>query len=134
MTEHVGFLEQLPARAVLDGELVAFGEDGKPDFERVRENSNPQRRSRLVVPRLPFPGGAGLAQTKPRTHLRVQRAAQARVPRGSLAGDAALRRLRQADDEAPGINKEREAKGQPCHVRVMRRGTPRLALPKQHCP
>ena len=35
MTEHVGFLEQLPAQAVLDGELVAFGEDGKPDFERV---------------------------------------------------------------------------------------------------
>src|SRR3954468_22981625 len=35
MTEHVGFLEQLPARAVLDGELVAFGSDGKPDFELV---------------------------------------------------------------------------------------------------
>jgi len=37
MTEHVGFLEQLPVRAVLDGELVAFGEDRKPDFERVCE-------------------------------------------------------------------------------------------------
>jgi len=37
MTEHVGFLEQLPVRAVLDGELVAFGDDGKPDFERVCE-------------------------------------------------------------------------------------------------
>ena len=37
MTEHVGFLEQLPVRAVLDGELVAFGNDGKPDFERVCE-------------------------------------------------------------------------------------------------
>ena len=35
MTEHVGFLEQLPVQAVLDGELVAFGDDGKPDFERV---------------------------------------------------------------------------------------------------
>ena len=35
MTEHVGFLAQLPVDAVLDGELVAFGEDGKPDFERV---------------------------------------------------------------------------------------------------
>jgi bifunctional non-homologous end joining protein LigD len=37
MTDHVRFLEQLPVRAVLDGELVAFGEDGKPDFERVCE-------------------------------------------------------------------------------------------------
>ena len=37
MTEHVRFLEQLPVRAVLDGELVALGEDGKPDFERVCE-------------------------------------------------------------------------------------------------
>jgi len=37
MTEHVGFLEQLPVRAVLDGELVAFSSDGKPDFERVCE-------------------------------------------------------------------------------------------------
>jgi hypothetical protein len=37
MTEHVGFLEQLPVRAVLDGELAAFGEDGKPDFERICE-------------------------------------------------------------------------------------------------
>ena len=35
MTEHVQFLEQLPVQAILDGELVAFGEDGKPDFERV---------------------------------------------------------------------------------------------------
>jgi bifunctional non-homologous end joining protein LigD len=37
MTEHVAFLERLPVRAVLDGELVAFGDDGKPDFERVCE-------------------------------------------------------------------------------------------------
>jgi len=37
MTPHLGFLEQLPVRAVLDGELVAFGADGKPDFERVCE-------------------------------------------------------------------------------------------------
>jgi bifunctional non-homologous end joining protein LigD len=28
---------RVPVRAVLDGELVAFGEDGKPDFERVCE-------------------------------------------------------------------------------------------------
>jgi bifunctional non-homologous end joining protein LigD len=37
MTEHVDFLEQLPLRAVLDGELVAFGPDGKPDFPLVCE-------------------------------------------------------------------------------------------------
>jgi bifunctional non-homologous end joining protein LigD len=37
MTEHVDFLEQLPVRAVLDGELVAFDAEGKPDFERVCE-------------------------------------------------------------------------------------------------
>jgi bifunctional non-homologous end joining protein LigD len=37
MTEHVRFLERLPVEAVLDGEFIAFGEDGKPDFERVCE-------------------------------------------------------------------------------------------------
>jgi bifunctional non-homologous end joining protein LigD len=37
MTEHVSFLEQLPVQAVIDGELVAFGDDGKPDFERLCE-------------------------------------------------------------------------------------------------
>jgi len=37
MTEHVRFLEQLPVHAVLDGELVALGSDGKPDFEGVCE-------------------------------------------------------------------------------------------------
>jgi len=37
MTEHVRFLDQLPVRVVLDGELVAFGDDGKPDFELVCE-------------------------------------------------------------------------------------------------
>ena len=37
MTEHVRFLGQLPVRAMLDRELVAFGADGKPDFERVCE-------------------------------------------------------------------------------------------------
>src|SRR4051794_41686215 len=37
MTEHTQFLERLPVRAVLDGELVAFGEDGKPDFPLVCE-------------------------------------------------------------------------------------------------
>jgi hypothetical protein len=30
MTEHVGFLAELPARAILDGELVALDEHGKP--------------------------------------------------------------------------------------------------------
>jgi len=37
MTPHVGFLEQLPVSAVLDGELVAFDSEGKPEFERVCE-------------------------------------------------------------------------------------------------
>jgi bifunctional non-homologous end joining protein LigD len=35
MTEHVGFLADLPVRAVLDGELVALDEDGKPDFPEL---------------------------------------------------------------------------------------------------
>jgi len=37
MAPHVGFLERLPVRAVLDGELVAFGADGKPDFPSLCE-------------------------------------------------------------------------------------------------
>jgi ATP dependent DNA ligase domain len=37
MTEHVGFLAELPVRAVLDGELVALDEDGKPDFPQLCE-------------------------------------------------------------------------------------------------
>jgi bifunctional non-homologous end joining protein LigD len=37
MTEHVGFLGDLPVRAVLDGELVALDEDGKPDFPQLCE-------------------------------------------------------------------------------------------------
>ena len=37
MTEHVGFLNELPVRAVLDGELVALDEQGKPDFPLVYE-------------------------------------------------------------------------------------------------
>jgi bifunctional non-homologous end joining protein LigD len=37
MTPHVDFLEQLSVQAVLDGELVGFGPDGKPDFELVCE-------------------------------------------------------------------------------------------------
>jgi bifunctional non-homologous end joining protein LigD len=32
MTPHVGFLAQLPVRAVLDGELVALDGNGRPDF------------------------------------------------------------------------------------------------------
>jgi bifunctional non-homologous end joining protein LigD len=35
MTEHVGFLADLPVRAVLDGELVALDKDGKPDFPEL---------------------------------------------------------------------------------------------------
>ena len=37
MTEHVGFLAELPVRAVLDGELVALDENGKPDFPSLCE-------------------------------------------------------------------------------------------------
>ena len=37
MTAHVGFLAELPVQAVLDGELVAFDADGKPDFPLVCE-------------------------------------------------------------------------------------------------
>jgi bifunctional non-homologous end joining protein LigD len=37
MTEHVGFLAELPVRAVLDGELVALDEEGKPDFPQLCE-------------------------------------------------------------------------------------------------
>jgi bifunctional non-homologous end joining protein LigD len=37
MTPELDFLEQLPVRATLDGELVAFGDDGKPDFPAVCE-------------------------------------------------------------------------------------------------
>jgi bifunctional non-homologous end joining protein LigD len=35
MSEQVGFLAQIPVRAVLDGELVALDEDGKPDFPEL---------------------------------------------------------------------------------------------------
>src|SRR5262245_36113100 len=35
MAEHVGFLAELPVRVVLDGELVAFDPDGKPDFPEL---------------------------------------------------------------------------------------------------
>jgi len=35
MTEHAAFLAGLPVRAVLDGELVALDEEGKPDFPLV---------------------------------------------------------------------------------------------------
>jgi bifunctional non-homologous end joining protein LigD len=37
MTEHVRFLAGLPVRAVLDGELVALDEEGKPAFPLVCE-------------------------------------------------------------------------------------------------
>jgi bifunctional non-homologous end joining protein LigD len=37
MTEHVLFLERLPVRAVMDGELVALGDDDKPDFPLLCE-------------------------------------------------------------------------------------------------
>jgi bifunctional non-homologous end joining protein LigD len=37
MTEHVGFLAQLPVRTVLDGELVSFDAQGRPDFPQLCE-------------------------------------------------------------------------------------------------
>jgi bifunctional non-homologous end joining protein LigD len=37
MAPELDFLAELPVRAVLDGELVAFGADGKPDFPSVCE-------------------------------------------------------------------------------------------------
>jgi len=37
MTERVAFLAKLPVRAVLDGEIVAFDADGRPDFPLVCE-------------------------------------------------------------------------------------------------
>ena len=37
MTPHVGFLADLPVHAVLDGELVALDDDGKPDFPLLCE-------------------------------------------------------------------------------------------------
>jgi bifunctional non-homologous end joining protein LigD len=38
MTDRVQFLAELPVRAVLDGELVALEDDGKPDFPTLCEN------------------------------------------------------------------------------------------------
>jgi len=45
MTEHVAFLAELPVRAVLDGELVALDEDGKPGFPELCECMLLRRRS-----------------------------------------------------------------------------------------
>ena len=45
MTEHVGFLAELPLRAVLDGELVMLDEEGKPDFPELCECMLLRRRS-----------------------------------------------------------------------------------------
>jgi bifunctional non-homologous end joining protein LigD len=45
MTPHVGFLAELPAHAVLDGELVALDDDGKPDFPELCECMLLRRRS-----------------------------------------------------------------------------------------
>jgi bifunctional non-homologous end joining protein LigD len=35
MTDRVGFLGQLPVKAVIDGELVALDNEGKPDFPLI---------------------------------------------------------------------------------------------------
>jgi ATP-dependent DNA ligase len=37
MAPQLGFLAELPVRAVLDGEVVAFGSDTKPDFPLICE-------------------------------------------------------------------------------------------------
>ena len=37
MTPHVGFLAELPVRAILDGELVALDAGGRPDFPLICE-------------------------------------------------------------------------------------------------
>jgi bifunctional non-homologous end joining protein LigD len=37
MTPYVGFVAEVPVRAVRDGELVALDADGKPDFPRICE-------------------------------------------------------------------------------------------------
>jgi bifunctional non-homologous end joining protein LigD len=37
MTPHLAFLNDLPVRAVLDGELVALDSDGRPDFPLICE-------------------------------------------------------------------------------------------------
>ena len=52
-TERVGFLAQLPVRAVLDGELVALDEDGKPDFPLICEcpRSGARRRRSMTARR-----------------------------------------------------------------------------------
>jgi bifunctional non-homologous end joining protein LigD len=49
MTEHVGFLAQLPVRAVLDGELVALDAAGKPDFPQLCECVRMRRRSTTLT-------------------------------------------------------------------------------------
>jgi ATP-dependent DNA ligase len=43
MTPYVGFLAELPVRAVLDGELVALERDGKADFPLICECLLPRR-------------------------------------------------------------------------------------------
>jgi ATP-dependent DNA ligase len=45
MAERLGFLEDLPARGVFDGELVALDADGKPDFPELCERVLPKRSS-----------------------------------------------------------------------------------------
>src|SRR5919204_4770383 len=53
MTAAVDFLDELPVRAVLDGELVAFGADGRPDFELVCERML-QRHAQIPLTFLAF--------------------------------------------------------------------------------
>ena len=48
MTPRLGFLADLPVRAILDGELVALDANGKPDFPSVCE-CVPQRHSPIPL-------------------------------------------------------------------------------------
>ena len=43
MSEHVDFLEQLPVRAVFDGELVAFGAGNNPQLSVRVTSGTPSR-------------------------------------------------------------------------------------------
>ena len=53
MTERVGFLAELPVQAVLDGELVALDDEGKPDFPQLCECVL-QRHSRVPLAYMVF--------------------------------------------------------------------------------
>ena len=49
MTEHVGFLEQLPGRAVARRRALAFGDDRTPDGEEVQGPVESSSKTVVVV-------------------------------------------------------------------------------------